>query len=125
MEWTLVDITAVLCSGLIGALASAVIVCYFNLREQNRREKRRALRGYFSRFRYQRANRDFELLNEVYVSFSDSPEVLRRLVALRDEDGGRGHPQARKELVAAMCESSGVKYNEFLYGNDIGISGKS
>lgn len=120
---SIVQVLVQLVIGLTSGLFGAGFVCYFNLREQNRREKRRALRDYFSRFRYQRANRDFELLNEAYVSFSESPEVLRRLVALREEGTGQGHTQARKELVAAMCESSGVKYDEFLFGNDVGISG--
>ena len=120
---SIVQILVQLVIGLTSGLIGAGIVCYVNLREQDRREKRRALRDYFARFRYQGANRDFELLNEIYVSFSNSPDVLRRLGDLREGGGGQEHVRARKELVASMCESSGVRYTEFLFGNDIGISG--
>lgn len=122
---SLVQILVQLVLGLTSGLLGAGLVSWISRRCRVQEEKRRALRDYFARFRYQKASRDFELLNEVYISFSDSPEVLKRLIGLRDEGTGQGYTRARKELVATMCEASGVKYDEFLNGNDICICGKS
>lgn len=108
-------LTLALLSGMLGALLSAWIF----IRREKRRMKLDTLREIIgNRFRMNDPA-FYKPLNEIFVVYNDSPEVLKRLDAVvsnaRRNKAGTPNPEANDDLVKllrAMCENAKVSHSK-------------
>ena len=108
-------VTSVLIA-LASGLAGALISTWIYIRRDRRMFKVQTLKK-FAAHRYHITGDAFsEAVNEIFVVFNDSPEVLRNLEAFHkivvNEMGGQEQKDALVKLFKAMCSDTKIKYKD-------------
>ena len=106
------SVLLMLASGLFGALLSSWIY----VRRENRMFKVQTLKK-FAAHRYLVTGDKFsEAVNEIFVVFNDSEEVLRALESFHElvvnGIGGQERKDALVKLFKAMCSDTKIKYKD-------------
>ena len=114
----MLTVLASLVSGLLGALGST----YYYIQYERTRLKKETLRR-FAASRYELipgaegSEGNFsQALNEILVVFNDDPDVMDALSEFYEAVHDSGEKVTQRKVVTlfkAMCDATGVKYDEF------------